>query len=201
MITINCKNCNAEIQTYPSRVGRKNFCSHKCNASFNMRGNKHGAGNKTWVGRRHTEDSKLKMSIANIGKRLSTSTEFKKGQTPYNKGQNSPHLLERNLTNNPTKRGADSHLWRGGVTPVNAAIRNSTRYKLWRKAVFERDIYTCQSCGQVGGRLNADHIKPFSKHPDLRLDVDNGRTLCVSCHKSTDTYAGRGRARTIFGAA
>lgn len=199
MITINCKNCNAEIQTYPSRVGRTNFCSRKCSASFNMRENKYAVGNKTWIGKKHTEESKIKNSIAHKGIRASESTEFKKGQTPYNKGQNSPHLLARNLTNNPTRRGADSHLWRGGITPINTAIRNSTDYKLWRKAVFERDAYTCQICGQVSGRLNADHIKSFSKHPELRLDIDNGRTLCVPCHKTTDTYAGR--ARTLVEAA
>ena len=39
-----------------------------------------------------------------------------------------------------------------------------------------------------GGKLNADHIKPFSLFPELRFDLNNGRTLCVECHKKTDTY-------------
>ena len=34
-----------------------------------------------------------------------------------------------------------------------------------------------------GSKLNADHIKPFSLYPELRLIVENGRTLCVDCHK------------------
>lgn len=90
------------------------------------------------------------------------------------------------------KRGANSGSWKGGITPINLQIRHSTEYKLWRKAVFERDDYTCQCCFKRGGIiLNADHIKPFSKFPDIRFDINNGRTLCVPCHKTTDTYGSK----------
>ena len=72
-------------------------------------------------------------------------------------------------------------------------IRNSFEYKLWRTAVFERDNYTCIWCAdkqEVGHRviLNADHIKSFAEYPELRFAIDNGRTLCLSCHKKTDTW-------------
>lgn len=78
--------------------------------------------------------------------------------------------------------------WRGGITPLHRKLRNSEQYKEWRKAVFERDGYTCVWCGQKGGKLNADHIKPFCAFPELRFDVSNGRTLCIACHEKTDTY-------------
>jgi 5-methylcytosine-specific restriction endonuclease McrA len=66
-------------------------------------------------------------------------------------------------------------------------IRGSIEYKLWREAVFTRDNWTCVSCearSSVGIKvyLNADHIKSFSEFPELRFDVDNGRTLCKKCH-------------------
>lgn len=60
--------------------------------------------------------------------------------------------------------------------------RNYWEYKHWRKAVYQRDHYTCQSCGQRGGRLNAHHIQGWLHHPDLRFDLGNGVTLCTDCH-------------------
>lgn len=84
--------------------------------------------------------------------------------------------------------GKNSYLWRGGKTSETEKLRKSIEYKIWRLAVFTRDNYTCVWCGQKGGQLNADHIKPWSLYPELRFAIDNGRTLCVPCHKTTETY-------------
>lgn len=90
------------------------------------------------------------------------------------------------------RKGKDNPNWRGGVTPLNTKIRHSLEYKLWRTSVFERDGHKCIWCGCMkSGSLNADHIKPFSLFPELRFAIDNGRTLCVPCHKTTDTYGSR----------
>ena len=84
-----------------------------------------------------------------------------------------------------------SHFWKGGLTNTHSKIRNSLEYRLWRKSVFERDNYTCVWCNKKGVELQADHIKPFSLFPELRFAIDNGRTLCKECHKTTDTYMGK----------
>lgn len=83
--------------------------------------------------------------------------------------------------------------WKGGITPINLSIRTSYEYTNWRKAVFERDNYTCQLCLSRGVPIHADHIKAFSLFPELRFELPNGRTLCVPCHKKTENYAGRAK--------
>jgi hypothetical protein len=87
--------------------------------------------------------------------------------------------------------GIKNWAWKGGVTPENMRIRKSIDIREWRKSVFARDNWTCQECGQRGGELQADHIKPFSLFPEERFNLDNGRTLCKKCHQKTDTFAGR----------
>lgn len=84
-----------------------------------------------------------------------------------------------------------SHLWKDGKTKIPNSLRSGKRYDDWRKAVLKRDNYTCQICGISGVKMQADHIKMFAIYPEFRFDIDNGRTLCKSCHKKTDTYGGK----------
>jgi hypothetical protein len=89
----------------------------------------------------------------------------------------------RSENNKKNKVKADNHWnWKGGITPLNEKIRNSSDIQNWRAKVFMRDDYTCVNCKSKGGYLEAHHIKEFSKYPDLRFEVDNGITLCKPCH-------------------
>lgn len=126
---------------------------------------------KMLKGKKQNKDIVKKRSIANTGKKRSIDIRIK--------------------MRNSAKRGMDSHFWKGGITSKNELIRKSVEYKLWRESVFTRDEWTCVWCNIKGGKLNADHIKPFSLFPELRFAIDNGRTLCHDCHLKTDTYGGR----------
>lgn len=128
----------------------------------------------------------------------SVSCRNAKGTRVYKKGvgpteatrakMRASHIKINSIKHIPIKRGKEHYNWRGGVTSENETIRKSTEYKIWRLAVYQRDGYTCLMCGKVGGKLNVDHIKPFSLYPELRLDINNGRTLCEICHRKTPTY-------------
>jgi hypothetical protein len=72
--------------------------------------------------------------------------------------------------------------------------RNVLGYKKWRMAVFTRDKFCCQECGNKEN-LEAHHLKPFSVAPELMYVVENGLTLCRECHKKTDSYARKKRNR------
>ena len=60
----------------------------------------------------------------------------------------------------------------------------NTNVKKWyslRAKVFKRDNFTCQYCGKIGGKLEADHVVPFSKGGGDELS--NLVTSCRKCNR------------------
>ena len=78
-------------------------------------------------------------------------------------------------------------------------LMSQDEYIQWRKKIFERDNYTCQHCGKRGCYLEADHIKSWLLYPELRYNLNNGRTLCRPCHQNTDTWGGRSKLVQVGG--
>jgi len=147
-------------------------------------------GESFFKGKKHSGKAKEKLRLANIGKKASVKTRNKMSKT--RKGRK--FSLEHRRNKSEAQRGDKNPNWQGGLGNENREIRRSFEYKLWRIAVFERDDYTCIWCGQ-GGKLNADHIKPFALFPELRFAIDNGRTLCKKCHETTDTYGSKTKSK------
>lgn len=133
-----------------------------------------------------SNEMKLKLISIHKGKVTSEETKRKISLALQGKNVGRKHTekarLNMSLSRIGKYRGKDNPSWKGGITPVYKAIRNSIEYEEWRTKVFERDLYTCQMCGEIGGYLQADHIKKFSDYPELRFELSNGRTLCISCH-------------------
>ncbi|MDB4461439.1 HNH endonuclease [bacterium] len=61
--------------------------------------------------------------------------------------------------------------------------RNSKDYKHgFKKFVIDRDMF-CKCCGSKES-LHAHHIDHATYSPELRLDPNNGVTLCKGCHST-----------------
>lgn len=128
-------------------------------------------GNKTNIGRKHTEEWKNK------------AKERMKGNK---------YCLGKNL-------GVFHHNWKGGTSKLRANLLGTFEYRQWRNDVFTRDNFTCQDCGERGGDLEAHHIKLVSlilKENNIKtlweakkcqelLNTNNGITLCRKCHEKT----------------
>jgi hypothetical protein len=163
-------------------------------------------------GFKHTEESKKKIIKALTGRPVSKKViekitgntyrkgikhtdEFKKAVSFRHSGK--VNSIESRIKMSKSKLGENNPNWKGGISTENQLIRGSMEYKLWRESVFTRDNYTCVWCFKRGGwskeekrqiEIQADHIKPFASYPELRFAIDNGRTLCIDCHRTTDTW-------------
>ena len=127
-------------------------------------------------GRKHSEETKKKMSRS-----------CKKGwQSGLRKGgwKLSEEIKEKMSRVHRGKYiGKDNPNWKGGITSENNRIRNSREFRLWRKAVLERDNFTCQKYGTQGGVLHVHHINNFAEFSELRVAIDNGIILSEKAHK------------------
>lgn len=182
MIINTCHTCKSEFtKTHnPNRVYK--YCSLSCMGKDDEKSNKHSEkmkGSESW----NKGMKGLKEWHNTDGLKAGWNKGLKMDKPAWNKGKKNIHFI-----------GEKNPNWKGGVTVINEKIRKSIEYKQWREAVYKRDNYTCQDCGDSqGGNLEADHIKPFAYYPELRFDIDNGKTLCKDCHKKTDTYLNKGR--------
>jgi hypothetical protein len=82
-------------------------------------------------------------------------------------------------------KGENNHNWNHDLTESERINkRRYPAYYEWRNSVYNRDKYTCQCCGSnKSGNLVAHHIINYSSNKKLRLDINNGITFCVDCHR------------------
>lgn len=144
-------------------------------------------------GKRLTVEHRKKLSDAKKGKpnwrkgvigKYKHTEEWKRGQSIRSRGRTMSDETKRKISE--ANRGENNGSWKGGVWDRSFSRGSDYKYRLFRRKVLRRDG-CCVFCGSEE-RLEVDHIKPYSLHPELRLDIENARVLCHSCHKKTETY-------------
>ncbi len=233
-----CKLCNEKF-VFNKRFDRV-FCSLKCHNTWQARYNNGFKGKthtqelkKRWaVERKETYnlDNHKKDCICNFCKTVrgeakppmdSLATRIKvakklKGRKIYWANKVKLGVLKAYAEGRlRARKGKECSSYIDGRTPLRKMIRDCREYKQWVLAVFKRDNYTCQECGDSkGGNLQSHHIKPFNvmlteflkkynyfspiedketlfriainDYPDF-WNADIGKTLCIKCHRKINT--------------
>jgi len=159
-IELECKQCGNRIYKAPSQIkaGEGKYCSRKCYHQ-SMKGTdlftNDNRGRKARV--------RVEIDCLHCGLRFET-VPSKIGERKY--CSKTCHLL----ASEPKIKDLRYY-------------RDSQAYKEWRLDIYKRDGFKCQACGQVGKDLRAHHIIPVSQSVEKMFQIDNGITLCETCHK------------------
>ncbi len=159
--TLVCENCSDKFVVF-NYVDKK-YCSHKCYW-------------ETMKGRRFRRKKPFEIKCKECSKVSEVYPSFKNKK-----------FCDRKCFIKHA-RGENHHCWQGGKSSKYDKLRRSKEWRDWRKKVFERDKYTCRTCGFKNGKgikhkdLHPHHIKSASKYLKLVFVVKNGITLCRRCH-------------------
>lgn len=114
-------------------------------------------------GKKHSEESKKKMSIAKKGKHISLKTEFKKGNVPWAKG--------KNKKDNPELYSGERHWKYAGDKIGYAGIHTWIKKELGKPS-------KCSKC-------DTEKSKRFMWHNisgEYKRDVKDWEGVCAKCH-------------------
>lgn len=210
-----CKNCEIE---FSKRMPEKaEFCSVSCRQAYRNHPDRNPSksiearkrisesrkGKPTTLGKPCSEKTKKKISKALMGRPT--------GRRPSQKVIDA--FVKAGKKNLLRKSGPSHPMWKGGHSKERHARYKDPEYTEWRTKCLERDGYTCQWCDAKNGMgekivLQVHHKIHYWKRPDLRYDIDNGVTLCKSCHQKAHkgmnvpinpTYKGRLRICVVCG--
>lgn len=129
-------------------------------------------GNKYLLGKKHSEETRKKMSLAQLGKKKSPehakNIGLAKIGVPLLKiaGKNHYRWIENRLLLK------DDYKDRGGQL-----------HRDWSRNVKTRDCWKCKiGDDNCSGKIEAHHILSWKDYPELRYDINNGITLCKFHH-------------------
>ena len=191
----NCIHCNKEFNVPPSKLkeGKGKYCSNNCRSlansilceclickkKFRVGKARHNLGRGKCCSKEcaalYTPKQKI-VTCDYCGKDFKAKiSELKRSKGKYC-SRKCCHM-DKSIK----YCGENSSNWKGGTQ--RDKHNGDNRYSHWRLSVYERDNFTCQECGQVGGKLNAHHRFHWASFKSLRYEIWNGITLCEYCHK------------------
>ena len=133
------------------------------------------------------EETKLKISESNKGKRIGNKNPMWKGGKPKCKvcGKTLKTwrgTLCKECFLKREQSGENNSNWKD--YPLKDEIRKLRKSKynrIWVKEVKEKYNYTCDVCGSKEN-LHSHHLYNWADYPDYRFELDNGVCLCKKCH-------------------
>ena len=154
-------------------------------------------GKSTWKGRRHSEESRRKMSVAQVGRHPSDITRKRMSEAltgrPVSEATRRkisekkvgvPHPYRQSLELQRARReafsGPRNPNWNGGTSFAPYSVDWTETLK---RSIRERDHYACRMCGAPqGGIAFPVHHVDYNKKNST---PSNLITLCVGCHGKT----------------
>lgn len=137
-------------------IGRKLSTETRQRLSESRNGEKH-----PWFSRRHTEESKQKISKGNKGKIISKETRQKISES---------------------HKGEKSYNWNGGTSFGDYCPKFNTEFKERVRDFFNRTCFKCnKSEKQNKKKLSVHHVN-YEKMSCCNDDIPLFVTLCGSCH-------------------
>lgn len=208
---ISCKKCKKKFGVFPSRLGKRKYCSNKCSNADRIGFIQVGRNCKICK-KVFTVNSQLRLNDKTCSQKCQ---EENRNQISHKRGKErapkkcrrcqkkyvalkhhhglqlcKPCVFNRSSEN---RIGAKNPNWRGGSSSELELARKGRKYGWWKKRVHVKSNYTCQVCGISNVTLDADHVKPFAIYPELRYEVSNGRSVCRPCHRKTKSWGSRRR--------
>lgn len=169
-VVCTCVICDKSFERIPSLSRGKTYCSKECR-------------NKGLTKHRVELSAELRgtVSCLNCGKSVEKSISRIKN-TKYHYCSIPCKDKHLGVTFNS---GKNNYNYNGALTSkYRIQHRLMPEYSKWRTSVYIRDNYSCVICKDSrGGNLIAHHLYSYETHEELRLDINNGVTLCDKCHK------------------
>jgi len=134
-------------------------------------------GTSIWIGRRHSEESKKRMSESHKGKHLSPKTQFKKGMIPWNKGKSpSKETIERwrksmdeKYLSDPEYRKMRSEvqkdLW---SNPEHRKKMSESQRRAWSNPAHRKHMSEAAKVSINAGRFRKGHEFPEETKQKIR---------------------------------